>query len=72
VPRATERAAPLADAIGSPLPEPRYVDVAGARFTRRASCCLMVEMPGGSLCTSCPRRLPAERLALLQQTARWF
>jgi ferric iron reductase protein FhuF len=72
VPAATGHAAPLAAAIGGPLPMPRYVDVAGARFTQRASCCLMVELPGGALCTSCPRRPPAERLALLAQAARWF
>jgi ferric iron reductase protein FhuF len=72
VPAATAHAAPLAAAIGSPLPAPRYEDVAGARFTRRASCCLMVELPGGALCTSCPRRPPAERQALLEQAARWF
>jgi hypothetical protein len=72
VPSVTALAAPLAAGIGAPLPVPRYVDVAGARFTRRASCCLMVEVPGGSLCTSCPRRPPAERAALLEQAARWF
>jgi hypothetical protein len=72
VPAATALATPLATAIGAPLPLPRYVDVAGARFTRRASCCLMVELPGGSLCTSCPRRPPVERAALLEQAARWF
>jgi hypothetical protein len=72
VPAATAHAQPLATAIGSPLPVPRYVDVAGARFTQRASCCLMVELPGGSLCTSCPRRTPADRHALLEQAARWF
>jgi hypothetical protein len=71
VPAATAHAAPLAAAVGSPLPVPRYVDVAGARFTRRASCCLVVELPGGTLCTSCPRRPPAERAALLGQAARW-
>jgi len=72
VPAATAHAAPLAAAIGSPLPMPRYEDVGRARFTRRASCCLVVELPGGSLCTSCPRRQPAERHALLEQAARWF
>ena len=72
VPAATAHATPLAAAIGSPLPMPRYVDVAGARFAQRASCCLMVELPGGALCTSCPRRTPAERQALLEQAARWF
>ena len=72
VPAATAHAAPLAAAISAQLPEPRYVDVAGTRFTQRASCCLMVELPGGSLCTSCPRRPPGERLELLRQAARWF
>jgi ferric iron reductase protein FhuF len=72
VPAATAHAGPLAAAIGAPLPAPRYDDVAGARFTRRASCCLMVELPGGSLCTSCPRRSPAERHALLVRAASWF
>jgi ferric iron reductase protein FhuF len=72
VPAVTAHAAPLAAAIGAPLPVPRYVDVAGARFTQRASCCLMLELPGGAVCTSCPRRNPAERMALLAQAARWF
>lgn len=67
----TALAGPLARAIGAPLPVPRYVDVAGTRFTRRASCCLVVELPGGALCTSCPRRLPAERASLLERAARW-
>jgi ferric iron reductase protein FhuF len=72
VPGVTALAGPLATGIGAPLPMPRYADAAGARFTRRASCCLMVELPGGALCTSCPRRPPAERQALLEQAARWF
>jgi ferric iron reductase protein FhuF len=72
VPAATAHAAPLAAAIGAPLPVPRYVDVAGAQFTRRASCCLIEELPGGARCTSCPRRPPAERQQLLEQAARWF
>lgn len=72
VPSATAHAAPLAAAIGAPLPAPRYEDVAGARFSRRASCCLIEELPSGSRCTSCPRRAPAERHALLVQAARWF
>lgn len=69
VPRTTMLAAPLAAAIGFPLPAPRYEDVAGARFTRRASCCLVEDLPSGSRCTSCPRRPPAERRTLLERAA---
>jgi hypothetical protein len=67
---ATARARALAEAIGDPLPVPRYEDVDGTRFTRRASCCLLVELPSGSMCTSCPRRPPAERRSLLQRLSR--
>src|SRR4051794_192050 len=35
---ATALAGPLAAAVGGPLPTPRYEDVGGVRFTRRASC----------------------------------
>jgi hypothetical protein len=66
VPRATALAGPLAAAIGAPLPAPRYVDVRGRRYTRRASCCLLYRVPGEPLCTSCPRRPPAERQILLE------
>lgn len=66
VPGTTALAAPLAAAIGAPLPIPRYVHVRGNRFTRRCSCCLIYRMPHESLCTSCPRRPPAERRALLE------
>jgi ferric iron reductase protein FhuF len=69
VPRATGLAGPLAVAIGPSLPEPRYVDVAGVRFTRRASCCLLYRVPDEPTCTSCPRRPPAERQRLLEDTA---
>jgi len=56
-------------AIGGPLPEPRYVDVDGARFTRRASCCLLYRVPHEAMCTSCPHRDPATRQVLLEDTA---
>ena len=69
VPTLTRLAAHLAAAIGPPLLAPRYVDVGRARFTRRASCCLLVEVPGQAMCTSCPRRPPVERHALLQRLA---
>jgi hypothetical protein len=68
----TALAAPLAGAVGAPLPAPRYVDVGGTRFVRRASCCLVYRLPDGPLCTSCPRRPPAERRRLLEEAARWF
>ena len=69
VPGATALAAPLAAAVGAPLPVPRYVDVGGARFTRRASCCLLYRVPHEPLCTSCPRRPPEERQILLEDAA---
>ncbi len=69
VPAVTVLAAPLAAAVGAPLPMPRYVDAGRTCFVRRASCCLLVAVPHGSLCTSCPRRPPAERRALLERAA---
>jgi ferric iron reductase protein FhuF len=72
VPRATALAAPLAAAVGAPLPVPRYVDVGGARFTRRASCCLLYRVPHEPMCTSCPRRPPVERQVLLEDAAGRF
>jgi hypothetical protein len=72
VPAVTALAAPLVTAVGAPLPAPRYVDVRGRRFVRRVSCCLLYAVPHGSLCTSCPRRPPAERQALLENAARWI
>jgi hypothetical protein len=66
---ATALAVPLARAVGPPLPALRYEDVAGRRFVRRASCCLLDQVPGGPTCTSCPHRPPAERLELLRQVA---
>jgi ferric iron reductase protein FhuF len=72
VPRATALAAPLAAAVGAPLPVPRYVDVGGARFTRRASCCLLYRVPHEPMCTSCPRRPPIERQVLLEDAAGRF
>jgi ferric iron reductase protein FhuF len=71
---ATGLAAPLAAAIGAPLPTPRYVDVPRAaggtsRFTRRASCCLLYRVPHEVVCTACPRRDPVERQVLLEDAA---
>jgi ferric iron reductase protein FhuF len=72
VPGATALAGPLAAAVGAPLPAPRYEDVAGARFTRRASCCLLYRVPHEPMCTSCPHRPPAERRILLEDAASRF
>ncbi|MCF6509782.1 iron reductase [Blastococcus sp. MG754426] len=69
VPAVTALAAPLAEAVGAPLPAPRYVDVDGVRFTARVSCCLVDRLPGGGTCLSCPRRPPAERQVLLEDAA---
>jgi ferric iron reductase protein FhuF len=68
--RATALAFPLASGVGAPLPLPRYEDVAASRFVRRASCCLIDRTPGMPMCTSCPRRPPAERRLLLERRAR--
>ena len=48
------------------LPRPRYVEMAGTRVVRRASCCLIYEAPGQQKCTSCPRQHPDERLRRLR------
>ncbi|WP_243737608.1 (2Fe-2S)-binding protein [Blastococcus xanthinilyticus] len=69
VPAVTALAGPLAAAVGSPLPAPRYVDVEGVRFTARVSCCLLDRLPSGPTCLSCPRRAPAERRVLLEDSA---
>ncbi|MDI2125299.1 (2Fe-2S)-binding protein [Yinghuangia seranimata] len=63
--QATALAAPLIAAAGRATgerpPPPRFVDVNGARFVRRASCCLLYRAPGQPMCTSCPARRPDER-----------
>ncbi|MFD3424536.1 (2Fe-2S)-binding protein [Nocardia fluminea] len=60
----------LAADVGPRLPTPRFVTVEGRAFVRRASCCLVYEAPGREMCTSCPKRLPAERTELLAAAAR--
>jgi hypothetical protein len=60
---ATDLAARLA------VPAPRYVVVAGRRFVRRASCCLIYRSPRAGMCVSCPKRDPDERTALLTRLA---
>ena len=72
VPRVTALAAPLVAAVGRPMPAPRYEDVDGVRFTERVSCCLLYRVPHEPLCTSCPRRPPAERQILLEDAAARF
>ncbi|MGY1914827.1 (2Fe-2S)-binding protein [Blastococcus sp. SYSU DS0973] len=69
VPAVTALAAPLAAAVGFPLPLPRYVDVDGTRFTARVSCCLVDRLPHGPTCLSCPRRPPGDRRVLLEDAA---
>ena len=51
------------------IPAPRYVVVAGRRFVRRASCCLIYRSPRAGMCVSCPKRDPDERTALLTRLA---
>jgi hypothetical protein len=70
VDRATGLAAPLASAVGPPMPAPRYEDIAASRFVRRTSCCLIDRTRGMPTCTSCPHRPPAERRQLLERMAR--
>lgn len=78
VDRATALAMTLAEAIGAPLPAPRYVDVdrgrpgtGQARFVRRASCCLVYFEPEEEKCASCPRLTPDRRTALLTAAAEF-
>ena len=51
-----------------PMLTPRFVDIETesrtVRFVRRGSCCLIYRA-GSDKCTSCPRRKPADRHALL-------
>ncbi|WP_280181989.1 (2Fe-2S)-binding protein [Nocardia farcinica] len=72
--RAVDAGAPavaveLAARLGPPLPTPRFVEVGGRTFVHRVSCCLVYELPGSGLCTSCPKRPAAERAALLAEHA---
>ncbi len=65
----TALAAPVAAAVGAPMPVPRYTDVGGVRFVRRVSCCLLLRLPGQATCTACPARRPEERRVLLEDAA---
>lgn len=57
----------LAGEIGARLLPPRFVTVGERTFVKRLSCCLVYEVPGCDMCTSCPKRPQAERTALLAQ-----
>lgn len=59
----------LAGEIGGKLPAPRYVEIGDRTFVRRISCCLVYEVPGCEMCTSCPKRPSAEREHLLTRMA---
>ncbi|MFE3229638.1 (2Fe-2S)-binding protein [Nocardia sp. NPDC059228] len=59
----------LARDVAGRLPVPRFQDVGGRTFVRRISCCLVFEVPGCEMCTSCPKRPAPEREALLAEVA---
>ncbi|WP_141134714.1 (2Fe-2S)-binding protein [Haloechinothrix alba] len=59
--RATALAAPLAEAIGTDLPRPRYTEIGPHRVVRRVSCCLIDRATGGEKCVSCPNQHPDVR-----------
>lgn len=59
----------LAAEVADQLPVPRFTDVGGRSFVRRISCCLVYEVPGCQMCTSCPKRPAAQRLELLTELA---
>ncbi|MEV0292553.1 (2Fe-2S)-binding protein [Nocardia sp. NPDC050710] len=59
----------LATEVGGRLPVPRFVEIEGRTFVRRISCCLVFEVPGCEMCTSCPKRPAAERTSLLEKLA---
>ncbi|MQY28945.1 hypothetical protein NRB56_45340 [Nocardia sp. RB56] len=66
---APEAGATLAGEVAGQLPVPRFTDVGGRTFVRRVSCCLVYEVPGCRMCTSCPKRPAAQRLELLTELA---
>ncbi|MFE3544457.1 (2Fe-2S)-binding protein [Nocardia sp. NPDC059177] len=57
----------LAADVGARLLAPRFVTVGERTFVKRVSCCLVYEVPGCQMCTSCPKRPAAERATLLAQ-----
>jgi len=64
---APQLATALAGQIGGKLPVPRFVEAGGRTFVRRISCCLVFEVPGAQMCTSCPKRPADERAGLLER-----
>ncbi|MFE3192950.1 (2Fe-2S)-binding protein [Nocardia sp. NPDC059240] len=66
---AAEAGARLARDVAGRLPVPRFQDVGGRTFVRRISCCLVFEVPGCEMCTSCPKRPAPEREAKLAELA---
>lgn len=66
---AHEAGAQLARDIAGRLPVPRFTDIGPRTFVRRISCCLVFEVPGCEMCTSCPKRPAAQREALLAELA---
>jgi len=64
-----EAGARLAREVAGRLPVPRFTDIGGRTFLRRTSCCLVYEVPGCQMCTSCPKRPVAERNNLLAELA---
>jgi hypothetical protein len=59
----------LAEQVAGRLPVPRFTDIGGRTFVRRISCCLVYEVRGCQMCTSCPKRPAAERHELLTALA---
>ncbi|RDI50530.1 FhuF-like iron-sulfur protein [Nocardia mexicana] len=64
-----EAGARLAREVAGRLPVPRFADFGGRTFVRRISCCLVFEVPGCEMCTSCPKRPAAQRHTLLSELA---
>ncbi|WP_155981647.1 (2Fe-2S)-binding protein [Nocardia sp. BMG111209] len=66
---APEAGTRLAAEVAGQLPVPRFTDAGGRTFVRRISCCLVYEVSGCQMCTSCPKRPAAQRLELLTALA---
>jgi ferric iron reductase protein FhuF len=68
--------APIADAIGTRMPRPRFIDIPIPkhesasdaechRAVDRVSCCLLYKVPDKPRCSGCPGITPAERHQLM-------